>query len=100
MRQPLILLLILLAAALSLHAQTKTEDSLAKQKDLRDIADKIFNRQAAQTPTVEGKFHNSPFPAAGYTLVTGIAAVFSDRMDFGAGDTTSKITDILSSVTY
>ena len=98
MRCRLILLLILLGGALSLRAQTHTEDSLAKQKDLRDLADKIFNRKA--NPTVEGRFHNAPFPAVGYTLVTGIAAVFSDRMDFLTGDTAGKITDILSSVTY
>lgn len=101
MRHALILLLIVLGGALSLRAQTTTEDSLAHQKDLRDIADKVFNRQAAKEPTVEGRFHNAPFPAVGYTQVTGIAAVFSDRMDFRtSADTTSKITDILSSVTY
>ena len=98
MRRTLILLLILSGGALSLRAQTRTEDSLARQKDLRDLADKVFNRKAK--PTIEGRFHNAPFPAAGYTLVTGIAAVFSDRMDFHTGDTGGKITDILSSVTY
>src|SRR3984957_5514900 len=98
MRRTPILLLILTGGVLSLHAQTKTEDSLSKQKDLHDLADKILNHEAK--PTVEGRFHNSPFPAVGYTQVTGIAAVFSDRMDFRGVDTTSKITDILSSVTY
>ncbi len=98
MRHTLILLLVLLGGALSLQAQTRTEDSLSHQKDLRDLADKIFNRTAK--PTVEGRFHNAPFPAVGYTQVTGIAAVFSDRMDFRGPDPTSKITDILSSVTY
>lgn len=100
MRRILILLLIVTCGALSLRAQTDTlkYDSLAHQTDLRDLADKLFNRKAA--PTVEGRFHNAPFPAVGYTLVTGIAAVFSDRMDFHTGDTAGKITDILSSVTY
>jgi hypothetical protein len=100
MRRTLILLLIFLGGALSLRAQTELTkaDSLLRQRDLRDLADKIFNRQAK--PTVEGRFHNAPFPAVGYTLVTGIAAVFSDRMDFHTGDTAGKITDILSSVTY
>jgi hypothetical protein len=98
MRRTPILLLISLAGALHVRAQTKTEDSLAKLKDLRDISDKIFNHKAK--PTVEGTFHNAPFPAIGYTLATGIAAVFSDRMDFHTGDTAGKITDILSSITY
>ncbi len=99
MRHTLILLLILLGGAMSLRAQmgSKKLDSLARQRDLRDLADKIFNHQAK--PTVEGRFHNAPFPAVGYTQVTGIAAVFSDRMDF-RGDSGGKITDILSSVTY
>lgn len=96
MRLP-ILLLMLLGGSLSLYAQTKG-DSLARQRDLRDVADKIFNKKAP--PTAEGRFHNAPFPAVGYTLVTGIAAVFSDRMDFHTGDTAGRITDILSSVTY
>jgi hypothetical protein len=100
MRQTLILLLIVMGGAMSLQAQTKTEDSLKKLKDLRDIADSIFNRHARPAPTAESGFHNSPFPAVGYTLATGIAAVFSDRMDFHTGDTSGKITDILSSVTY
>jgi hypothetical protein len=102
MRQTLILLLILLGGALSLRAQTgsKESDSLARLKDLRDIADSIFNHHAKPEPATAGGFHNSPFPAVGYTLATGIAAVFSDRMDFHTGDTSGKITDILSSVTY
>lgn len=101
MRHTLTLLLIVLVGVLSLRAQTASNkvDSMAGQKDLRDIADKIFNH-AAKQPTVEGRFHNAPFPAVGYTLATGIAAVFSDRMDFHAGDTSGKITDILSSITY
>jgi hypothetical protein len=97
-RKP-ILLLLLLGGGLSIQAQTRTEDSLAHQRDLRDVADKIFNKKAKPV-TVEGGFHNAPFPAVGYTLVTGIAAVFSDRMDFHTDDTAGKITDILSSVTY
>lgn len=110
MRRIPILLLITLGGALSLRAQsdppkagtpdanTLRSDSLAHQTDLRDLADRVFNRKA--TPAPEGKFHNAPFPAVGYTLVTGIAAVFSDRMDFHTGDASGKITDILSSVTY
>jgi outer membrane protein assembly factor BamA len=101
MRRTLILLQIILGGALSLRAQNRTEDSLARQKDLRDVAGRVFNRDhKAKLPTSEARFHNSPFPAVGYTLVTGIAAVFSDRMDFHTGDSTGKITDILSSVTY
>jgi len=100
MRRTLILLLITLGGAVSLRAQTHLEDSLHQLRDLRDIADSIFNHNAKPGPAIEGRFHNSPFPAVGYTLATGIAAVFSDRMDFRTGDTTTKITDILSSVTY
>jgi hypothetical protein len=98
MRRTLSLLCCLLGGFLSLRAQTPTEDSLARQRDLRDVADKILNKKS--NPTVEGRFHNAPFPAVGYTLVTGVAAVFSDRMDFHTDTSKGKITDILSSVTY
>lgn len=97
----LILLSVLLGGASSLRAQSNSEDSLARQRDLRDVAHQVFNKNHAPKPVrSEAAFHNSPFPAVGYTLVTGIAAVFSDRMDFHTGDSTGKITDILSSVTY
>ena len=101
MRHVLILLPILMGGALSSRAQTDTEDSLARQRDLRDIAHKVFIKSHSSEPVRSmAAFHNSPFPAVGYTLVTGIAAVFSDRMDFHTGDSTGKITDILSSITY
>lgn len=76
----------------------KTIDSLAGQTDLRDVYNHIFHQTSK--PGIEERFHNAPFPAVGYTLVTGIAAVFSDRMDFYTGSTQGKETDILSSVTY
>ncbi|HLI92199.1 MAG TPA: hypothetical protein VKU83_01255 [Puia sp.] len=101
MRCVLTLVAVGLAGALSSQAQSKTEDSLARQKDLRDIAHSVFNKNYQPEPVrSQAAFHNSPFPAVGYTLVTGIAAVFSDRMDFHTGDSTGKITDILSSFTY
>jgi hypothetical protein len=71
----------------------------ARQKDLQDVYHSIFGK--SDKPRKEGKIHNAPLPAAGYTEVTGFAAVVSDRLDFFAGDsTTTKETDILSSFTY
>jgi hypothetical protein len=97
----LLLLYLLLAGAISAMGQSSAyaRDSLARQKDLIDVYDTLFHRIV--TPRKVEGFHNSPFPAVGYTQVTGFAAVFSDRMDFFTGKPTeSKETDILSSITY
>jgi hypothetical protein len=79
----------------------KVTDSLreARQKDLIDVYHQLFNKNAA--PREEQKFHNAPFPAAGYTLQTGFAAVMSDNLAFYTGEMTkSKVSDVATSVTY
>jgi hypothetical protein len=79
-----------------------SRDSAAKamQRDLIDVYDHLFHKSADTSGKV-GKFRNAPFPAVGYTQVTGFAAVLSDRLDFYTGDSANtNETDILSSVTY
>jgi hypothetical protein len=76
-------------------------DSVARtpQKDLIDIYHQLFKK--TDNVRAEGKFHNAPFPAVGYTLQTGFAAVMSDNLAFYSGDpSTSKESDIASSITY
>jgi len=98
--QILLLFLVFPAGVFSALGQANvSKDSMARQKDLIDVYDTLFHVPAKSR--AGESFHNSPFPAIGYTQVTGLAAVFSDRMDFYTGKPTeSKETDILSSVTY
>lgn len=70
-----------------------------EQKDLIDVYHEVFNKKATPVRD-EGKFHNAPFPAAGYTLQTGFAVVLSDNLAFYTGDSLSKVSDIATSVTY
>lgn len=75
-------------------------DSLKpKERDLRDVYHDLFRANKPRT-TDQGRFHNAPFPAAGYTLQTGFAVVLSDNLAFDTGDSLSKVSDIATSVTY
>jgi outer membrane protein assembly factor BamA len=83
------------------QATVVTSDSaaLAKRKDLIDVWHSATHTQAKNRD--EGKFHNAPFPAVGYTQATGFAAVLSDNLAFYTGDPlTSKVSDISTSITY
>ena len=72
----------------------------ARQKDLRDVYHEWFRKSTPPKPE-HIKFHNAFFPAAGYTLQTGFAAVVTDNLAFYTGDTaTSKVSVISSNVTY
>ena len=74
--------------------------TIAHQKDLRDVYHEWFRRQVPPKPE-HIKFHNALFPAAGYTLQTGFAAVVTDNLAFYAGDTaSSNVSDISSNITY
>lgn len=74
--------------------------TIARQKDLRDVYHQWFRRQVPEKPEAI-KFHNALFPAAGYTLQTGFAAVVTDNMAFYTGDTaSSKVSEINSNITY
>lgn len=78
------------------HADTVNDPP---QRDLIDV----YHWVAGNSETVrrdEGKFHNAPFPAAGYTLQTGFAVVLSDNLAFSTGDSLAKISDIATSITY
>jgi hypothetical protein len=78
-------------------------DSLnpAKQKDLIDVYNHLFHKSGDPKPRAEERFHNAPFPAVGYTLQTGFAAVLSDNLAFYTGDPSkSRVSDIATSVTY
>jgi len=78
----------------------KDSAELARERDLIDTYDKLF-KGGRDTHIKDGAVYNSPFPAAGYTQVTGAAAVLSDRLDFYTGNPLeSKESDILSSFTY
>ena len=72
----------------------------AHQKDLIDVYHSIFKHSNLQRD-FQGKFHNAPFPAAGYTLQTGFAAVLSDNLAFYTGNpATSKLSSFATSFTY
>ena len=78
----------------------KDSSDLARERDLIDTYDKLF-KDGKDTHHKDGAVYNSPFPAVGYTQVTGAAAVLSDRVDFYTGNPLeSKESDILSSFTY
>jgi hypothetical protein len=78
----------------------KDSSDLARERDLIDTYDKLF-KGGRDTHLKDGAVYNSPFPAVGYTQVTGTAAVLSDRLDFYTGKPLeSKESDILSSFTY
>ena len=72
----------------------------ARQKDLRDVYHAWFRKQVPPKPE-DITFHNALFPAGGYTLQTGFAAVVTDNMAFYTGDTAiSKVSVVTSNVTY
>lgn len=64
-----------------------------------DVYHSLFHKKDVDVRD-EGKFHNAPFPAAGYTLQTGFAVVLSDNLAFSTGDSTAKTSDIATNVTY
>jgi hypothetical protein len=74
--------------------------TIAREKDLRDVYHELFRQRTLPKPE-HIKFHNALFPAAGYTLQTGFAAVITDNMAFYTGDTaSSKVSEITSNFTY
>ncbi len=80
-------------------AQPGDSAAMAGQKDLIDVYHKLFKKSAP--PRSEGKFHNAPFPAIGYTLQTGVAAVLSDNLAFYTGNPQqSKVSEVSTSITY
>jgi hypothetical protein len=110
-RRGILLLLYLLWAGMGTSLGQATgptrQDSsqLARERDLIDTYDKLFkggrDTHIKDGAACNGAVYNSPFPAAGYTQVTGAAAVLSDRLDFYMGNPLdSKESDILSSFTY
>jgi hypothetical protein len=70
-----------------------------QQRDLIDVYHWVTGKSSSTTRD-EGKFHNAPFPAAGYTLQTGFAVVLSDNLAFYTGDSLSKTSDIATNITY
>ena len=76
-----------------------------EQRDIKDVVRKIFksskqNQQDSSTGR-KNRIYNSFFPAAGYTLQTGYAAIVSEGIAFYTDTTGSeKISSILTSITY
>ena len=68
-------------------------DSISKQKDVVDIAKKIFKLNfLSRSDSVKikpGKLLFAGWPAAGYTLQTGITALFSANISFFTGNSNS-----------
>ena len=110
-RRGILLLLYLLWAGMGTSlgqasGPTRQDSSeISKERDLIDTYDKLF-KGGRDTHLKDGLLTQwrrlqFPFPAAGYTQVTGAAAVISDRLDFYTGNPLeSKESDILSSFTY
>lgn len=76
-----------------------------KQRDIKDVVRKIFksSKQNQQDSSTERKnrIYNSFFPAGGYTLQTGYAAIVSGGIAFFTDTTGSeKISSILTNITY
>lgn len=76
-----------------------------KQRDIKDVVRKIFksSKQNQQDSSTERKnrIYNSFFPAGGYTLQTGYAAIVSEGIAFYTDTTGSeKISSILTNITY
>lgn len=77
-------------------------DSLKGQKDLADIARRIFKKKTTKDPGSK-KLHISAIPAAGYSLQTGWAGVFSTNLAFytkSKPTADEKLSTVLASITY
>lgn len=74
------------------------------EADASDLLKKIFRshkqNQPDSTSTKTKKIFTTLLPAAGYTLQTGLAAAFSAGIAFYTDTANSKISNILTSVTY
>jgi hypothetical protein len=81
---------------------TGNKDSLIHQKDMLDIVRHIFKMKDKKN-TPSHALHISALPAAGYSLQTGWAGVFSTNLAFYTGSSAfeaEKLSSILTSVTY
>ena len=78
-----------------------------KQIDLIDIGERILNKNSVNREDVvvnkKGRVHFSAFPAVGYTLQTGFAAVISANAAFYTGShnhETENISTVVTSIAY
>ena len=104
-----LLFLAILCPSIVLHAQNTdtTVNPGIKQIDLIDIGQRILNKNSPDREDVivnkKGRVHFSAFPAVGYTLQTGFAAVISANAAFYIGShnhETENISTVVTSIAY
>ncbi len=94
------------ADTVATHSLQKTLDSISKQKDIIDIAFKItkmkvFVRKPDSIKMKPGKLLISGNPATGYTIQTGITALWTENISFFAGPfNTTNLSTINASPEY
>jgi hypothetical protein len=91
-------------------AQTNSDTSIntgTRQIDLIDIGERILNKKVERREDIlvneKGRVHYSVFPAVGYTLQTGFAAVLSANAAFFTtvhNHETENISTVVTSIAY
>lgn len=88
----------------SLKYPLRAEDSLVKQKDIRDVIAVIFNKKpdpVKDSIKANKKFQFSLLPAIGYTLQTRLAAIIAGNVAFHTQkDSLQKISSVYFNVAY
>ncbi len=104
------LFIVFITFPILLFAQFVTDTTInpgIKQIDLIDIGERILNKNSVNREDVvvnkKGRVHFSAFPAVGYTLQTGFAAVISANAAFYTGShnhETENISTVVTSIAY
>jgi hypothetical protein len=82
-------------------SQSDSSKNLVIQKDINDVFHSVFKSNSVKEINKTKKIYLTLFPAVGYTLQTGLAAVISGQAAFYTDTSATKsLSTINSSLTY